>query len=213
MARNSSQGGKKYPKPVWFEDHEMREEARIFLDEFWPEGTTPVDIEQIADVRASLDIVPMPGIFRAYEIDGFLSNDMTSIFVDEGIAGGATLHRYRFTLAHELGHWYLHERLYEAARFADVRDFVRFRDELPAKDRANYEWQASQFAGLILVPPDVLRETLERALDRARDAGIGRIDLANYALMDYVAEWIGRRLEVSASVVLRRGADDGLWRR
>lgn len=34
VARNSSQGGKKYPKPVWYEDHEMREEARIFLDEF-----------------------------------------------------------------------------------------------------------------------------------------------------------------------------------
>ena len=81
----------------------MREEARIFLDEFWSEGTAPVDIEQIADVRAGLDIVPMRGILCAYEIDGFLSNDMTSIFVDEEIAGGATLHRYRFTLAHELG--------------------------------------------------------------------------------------------------------------
>ena len=36
---------------------------------FWSEGTTPVDIEQIADVRAGLDIVPMRGIFRAYEIE------------------------------------------------------------------------------------------------------------------------------------------------
>lgn len=213
MARKSSQGGKKYPKPVWFEDYEMREEARIFLDEFWSEGTAPVDIEQIADVRAGLDIVPMRGIFRAYEINGFLSNDMKSVFVDEEIAGGATLHRYRFTLAHELGHWYLHEPLYEAARFANVRDFARFRDDLPPKDRANCEWQASQFAGLILVPPDALRQTLELALERARNAGIGKIDLANDALRDYVGEWIGRRLEVSASVVLRRGSDDGLWRR
>ena len=96
---------------------------------------------------------------------------------------------------------------------AFVRDFVRFRDDLPQKDRANYEWQASQFAGLILVPPDALRETLEQVLERARSAGIGKIDLRNDALRDYVAEWIGRRLEVYASVVLRRGADDGLWRR
>jgi hypothetical protein len=62
VARNSSQGGRKYPKAVWLEDHEIREEARIFLEEFWPEGTSPVDIEKIADVRAGLDIVPTPGI-------------------------------------------------------------------------------------------------------------------------------------------------------
>lgn len=63
------------------------------------------------------------------------------------------------------------------------------------------------------MPPNALRETLEQVLERARSAGIGKIDLRNDALRDYVAEWIGRRLEVSASVVLRRGADDGLWRR
>ena len=61
--------------------------------------------------------------------------------------------------------------------------------------------------------PHALRETLERALERARSAEVGKIDLGNDALRDYVAEWIGRRLEVSASVVLRRASDDGLWRR
>jgi Zn-dependent peptidase ImmA (M78 family) len=138
---------------------------------------------------------------------------MTSIFVDEQIAGGATLHRYRFTLAHEVAHWYLHEPLYKAARYTTVKDFVAFRDELPQKERANYEWQASQFAGLILVPPDALRATLARALERARNAGLESMDLSNEAQRDYVAEWIGRRLEVSASVVIRRGADDELWQR
>lgn len=34
VARNASQGGRTHPKSVWFEDHEMREVTRIFLDEF-----------------------------------------------------------------------------------------------------------------------------------------------------------------------------------
>ena len=61
--------------------------------------------------------------------------------------------------------------------------------------------------------PHALRETLERALERARSAGVDKIDLGNDAPRDHVAEWIGRRLEVSARVVLRRASDDGLLRR
>ncbi len=61
----------------------MQEEVDAFLEEFWPERTWPIDIEAIVDSRAGLDIVNAQGIVSAYDIDGFLSNDMSTIYVDE----------------------------------------------------------------------------------------------------------------------------------
>jgi IrrE N-terminal-like domain len=204
---------RRYPPPEWLSDSAMQEEVDAFLAEFWPEHTWPIDIEAIVDSRAELDIVTAQGIWSAYEIDGFLSNDMRTIYVDEYLARGPKLHRYRFTLAHEIGHWYLHEELYTAAKYSDPSELLRFRAELPASDLASYEWQASQFAGLILVPPHALQATLEQATTFARGKGLDPVDLSNDAHREYIAEWIGRRLEVSRDVVRRRGANDGLWER
>lgn len=162
---------------------------------------------------ARLNIITAPGIFRAYGIDGFLADDMTAIYVDEQIAGGTTLHRYRFTLAHEIGHWYLHEALYSVAQYGSIEEFLQFRDQLPSKHLVSYEWQANQFAGLILVPPAGLADALTQAIEFARARGLDPVDLSDEAQRDYVAEWIGRRLEVSGDVIRRRGADDGHWNR
>ena len=100
----------------------------------------------------------MPGIFRAYEIDGFLSNDMTSIFVDEEIAGGATLHRYRFTLAHELGHWQLrHHTLAELP--PDTLGYSgAFEDEGSHEGRSTVEVEANTFASELLMPSPWIRK-------------------------------------------------------
>jgi Zn-dependent peptidase ImmA (M78 family) len=202
-----------YPRPEYLSKTQLAEEAELFLREFWPSGLIPVDIETIVDVGAELDVVTAPGIFQAYGIDGFLANDMSAIYVDEHLSSGPTLHRYRFTLAHEIGHWYLHEDLYLAARYEGPNEFLRFRSELPADDLAWYEWQARQFAGLVLAPPEALRLKVQEAVAFAKRKGLDTVDLSNEAHRDFVAEWIGRRLEVSADVVRRRGADDGFWDR
>lgn len=200
-----------YPRPQWFTDVELRNEATLFLNDFWPSAKIPVNIARIVDVEAELDVVETPGIFRAYGIDGYLSDDMTAIYVDADLARGTTLHRLRFTLAHEVAHWYLHEPLYAAAAYSSPQEFLDFRRSLPARDLASYEWQASQFAGLILVPSAALVDTVGQAVEMAHAQGFGPVDLNNVAHREYLAEWVGRRLEVSAQVILRRGSADGLW--
>lgn len=200
-----------YPWPEWFTPAEMRDEAEVFLREFWPAGSVPVNIERIVDAAAGLDVVTAPGIFRAYGIDGFLSDDMKSIYVDDALSNGTTLHRFRFTLAHEVAHWYLHAPLYEAAAYRSAEEFLAFRRRLSAKDLAAYEWQANQFAGLILAPPKALAQKVEEAIAVAYDRGFDAIDLTDPMHRDFLAEWVGRRLEVSAQVVIRRGTDDSLW--
>jgi hypothetical protein len=202
---------KKYPKPEYLSKSDIREEAAAFLEEFADSDAIPVDIESIVDANIGLDIIPLDGVFRAYGIDGFLSGDMKSIYVDKYISSGKPLHRYRFTLAHEIGHWYLHEALYRSAGYDRPEEFIAFRNALDVEDAAWYEWQAREFAGLILVPPAALETKVREAIAAAAKRGLTHVDLRSDAHRDAVAEWIGKRMEVSMDVIRLRGGADGHW--
>lgn len=202
---------RKYPKHEILSKEDLRSEAADFLAEFADSDAVPVDIEAIVDTNIGLDIVPIRGIFKAFGIDGFLSNDMTAIYVDEYIAGGKPLHRYRFTLAHEIAHWYLHERLYTAAKYDTPDGFLAFRGEIDVEDLTWYEWQAREFAGLVLVPPGALNKKIAEAISQAVRRGMQNVDLSLEAHRDAVAEWISKRMEVSMEVIRLRGAADGHW--
>jgi Zn-dependent peptidase ImmA (M78 family) len=80
--------------------------------------------------------------------------------------------RYRFTLAHEIGHWELHRPLYlaqaeELDLFADAGAVECLtslnRAIFPSRGRAvaPEEWQANRFAAALLIQPVVLRQEFE----------------------------------------------------
>lgn len=84
--------------------------------------------------------------------------------------------RGRFTLAHELGHWVLHRKLFLARREtidlfersgvdSDFEFVGLNRSVFPASCRPNAvpreEWQANRFAVALLINPTVLREEFE----------------------------------------------------
>lgn len=83
--------------------------------------------------------------------------------------------RARFTLAHELGHWVLHRKLFLARRQmldlfsgAEVEDFEFVglnRSTFPSSCRpgavAREEWQANRFAVALLIDPQLLREEFQ----------------------------------------------------
>ena len=158
--------------------------------------------------------MPVSSLLSAYGVDGYLSRDGGTIYIDEGVYAHRKLYRYRFTLAHELGHWYLHERLFASAHeYATVDEWREWLLSIPEIDRRYYEWQAYAFAGLILVPAEPLATILEEGNDKFKSE-LGRdLDLEAEAEREYLAEWVGRRFEVSGQVILKRGAYDEHWTR
>lgn len=91
---------------------QMHEITQEVLRRYHPQDTLPVPIEEIIELQLKLDIVPTPGLLKGFEIDGFLTRDFSSIYVDDFVQSNRPT-RYRFTLAHEVGHLILHKELLE----------------------------------------------------------------------------------------------------
>lgn len=125
--------------------------------------TIPVPIEEIIEFEFGMNIIPIPGLHQGYEIDGFISSDLSEISVDQFVYESRP-GRYRFTLAHELGHAVLHRKVYEAAAFSTIKKWKRFIEEIDLQDYEWLEWQGYAFAGLILVPPAPLKKKFAEAV-------------------------------------------------
>lgn len=188
---------------------DVRREADRFLSAQHPSVEIPVPIEEIVEFRLGLKIVPLPGLHVRYDIDGFLSGDLVEISVDLHVFESFPS-RYRFTLAHEVGHVVLHGDALKAVRPASVTDWKWFVQELSERDRGWLEWQAYAFAGLVLAPRDPLTRAYRDACRFAQEQGIdpeANLDIAR----DYIARAIGDLFEVSATVIDKRLVKDGIW--
>lgn len=200
------------PKPEVLSYEDLRSRAERFLDQYWPSGEIPVDIEHIVDVQYGIDIVAVANLRGVADVDGFLSADGTEIYIDKGVYDHQVLYRYRFTLAHELAHLVLHQSVLAEANFSSPEEWLEFQNAIPEEDRSWLEWQAYALAGLILVPRDPLARRIRDAIEMAK-AGDFMVDLREEAHRSYVATWVGRQFEVSQGVILRRGGYDGHWDR
>jgi len=180
--------------------NQLRAAAEAFLKRYHSSRKIPVPIEQIIEFQMGLDIVPLPGLLEAYDVDGFTSSDLSEISVDQFVYEHR-LSRYRFTLAHEVGHVVLHAELFKAHRFRGVEAWKRFLMGVSELDYNRLEWQAYSFGGLVLVPGDVLQQELKVAAKQVKAQGLSKeTDFAKALMTDIVATRFG----VSCEVIERR---------
>jgi hypothetical protein len=131
-----------------------------------PTNQIPLDLETIIEIQLRIRIEPRNNLSRILHksglaIDAFLTSDRTTILVDEEqymLDQG----RLKFTLAHEVGHWYLHEATYTQMRFSSIPDFLTQQKRLDDDVRKKFELQANVFASNLLVPQDQLITLTEK---------------------------------------------------
>jgi len=133
-------------------------ETEGLLEECWDESF-PVDVEAICD-SLDIGIMPIVGLSRNMGVDAFISSDFKTIYVDSAEYEKES-HRYRFSIAHELGHYVLH-RKYCPASASDLGDWL---DALRSFKNNYAEFQANYFAGSMLVPEKELVKVLNDAFD------------------------------------------------
>lgn len=135
----------------------------------WDGATLPVPVEDIADTCAGLlvrDVEDMSGapgcpeLGAGQSLSGLLLPSVGEIWVNASEARQWPPRR-RFTIGHELGHWYLHQRGQTAlfCRHGQIEDDVQReqRPPLPA-----IEEQANHFAAALLMPAAMVRREYAR---------------------------------------------------
>jgi Zn-dependent peptidase ImmA (M78 family) len=191
-------------------DHVLRHAAEEFLAAHHPSRKIPVPIEAIVEFQLGIDIVPIPGIHRAYDIDSMLSHDMRQICVDEAVFEDFP-GRYRFSLAHEVGHRQLHAEIYSQLEYLDIAQWKGIiANEIGEKDYGKLEFQAYAFAGLILVPPAPLADRFRAAIALAESKGL-TVKTDSDVARDAVESYLSREFVVSRDVIRRRLTYDKLW--
>jgi len=173
--------------------------ADRFLTKYHPKKSYPIPVEEIAEFKLRLDIIPIPGLHKTFDVDGFLSSDCKSISVDEGVYQSRP-GRYRFTLAHEIGHLVLHKDMYNRYKFDNITEWKEFIEKFPEKEYSWFEWQAYEFAGLVLVPPVHLNKRVSYHTKEIESLGIKNKDVIN----DRVIEFLSEDFVVSRDVIQRR---------
>ena len=175
----------------------IRAIAADFHTQHWPTRDIPVPIELIVERDLNLQIIPIPGLREQFGVDGFLTSDCTSVYVDNALFAPRYICRYNFTLAHEAGHLTMHRDVYQQERNFDLQGWVSFLEEVNAEPW--FDRQANDFAGLVLVPgchlgherfePAIRSPAIIASVDEALKVG-----LSDTAICEQVSVLVCRRV-------------------
>jgi len=187
----------------------INESVEEFLEKNSLGDSFPVPIDKVIEFRYEIDIVPFPNLQRDFDIDGFISGDLSCIYVDDFVFKKRPF-RYRFTLAHEIGHLILHKDLIRNIRPTSVAEWQDFIIQVDQEAYEWVEWQAYTFAGMVLVPRGPLREDfIEQIQSLKKKIALVRLaQLPRDSYEEYVIEAIAKNLiekyEVSKDVLIKR---------
>lgn len=153
--------------PYLHEKH-IEAEAQVLLEEYaqahaW-QISVPVPVENIIELYLKLGfgIEDLKALLNVPDVLGAIWFKEKEIKVDvhlDPTDNPRLLGRYRFTLAHEAGHWRLHRQYYvedpNQGKLFDGRGRPAF--VCRSSVRPSAERQADMFAGCLLMPREVLR--------------------------------------------------------
>jgi Zn-dependent peptidase ImmA (M78 family) len=200
-------------KCQWKDRKEIWSIVEDVRQKYWWELKIPVDAEKIIESRLELIIQPEHYLRRETDMDAYLLMDRTGIVVDHDMfMDERYLNRLRFSFAHELGHYFLHEYIYKEINFSSVEEWKNFLISVPSFDYGNFEWQANEFAGRLLVPRDELAREIELTLTYIKKNKLsGYLKSEPKAVLASISPMISKIFGVSDTVIETRAEREMLW--
>ena len=180
---------------------EIRNFAKDFLGKYNTEDEIPAPIDKIAEFKLKIQIIPTEARF-ILGVEGWISNDFSCIYVDKKIFNDYD-NRYYFTIAHEIGHLFLHRDIYEEFYFSDIEEWKKIIYSISPKVYGWLEKHAYDFAGLVLVPEEHLCEKYQEAVLRVEKEGFEREEYSDI-FDEYVSNYLTKHFCVSADVIRKR---------
>lgn len=188
---------------------QIRTEAENFLNQYVKTDDLPIEIEEIIDCDLEINIIPVNSLRRGFEVEAFISNDFKSLYVDNQVYEKFE-YRYRFSLAHEIDHYYLHRDIYQQFQFSNVEEWKQIIENIPIKEYSWLEKQAYDFAGLVLVPDFALQNRFDNAVGKLKSQGYSPKDFDQDILLEFICRYLKEDFQVSDQVIRKRLAKNDI---
>jgi hypothetical protein len=197
----------------WIEPTSLWNIADETRNKYWPESKLPINTEEIVEFRLRLNIEPVKYLLSTIDIDAYLKRDLTGIVVDyDCYMNDKFANRMRFSFAHELGHLFLHKDLYTTLGIDSPEGWKDFTLNVPENEYRNFEWQANEFAGRLLVPYPELEAEMEKAVEILKENNlIHFLKVDPDAVLSRISPMLCKPFGVSTEVIERRVKREQLW--
>jgi len=178
------------------------------------EDRTPFDVFAFFEIDLGLDPIPFDDLTAKYRVEAAITADFTGIYLDAEqyalMERGPVwkLNRLRFTVAHELAHYFLHRDLPQPENFASMPAFARWTEGYGGR-KYDSEQEANEFAGRLLVPDSRLKACFDEFAPEAEK--LVAHFRASGSLRDKFAEKIAAKFGVNSQVIAIRLDRDGIW--
>lgn len=143
---------------------ELRSQYEVLRDD-----KLPIDIFTFTEVDLRLNIIPFDDLAAKYDVEAALLIDFSGMYVDaeqyDLMEKGPIwkLRRLRFSVAHELGHLFLHKGHH--AYNSPLADFTAWTNDT-SREKYRIEQEANEFGGKLLVPENRLKDYFEKFAER-----------------------------------------------
>ena len=176
----------------------------------------PLDLLTFVELELGLNIEPLDDLSRDFSADAALIGDFSGFYLDRAIydrldiASRSQLNRLRFSLAHELGHYVLHQERYQNSGVSDSESLKEGLNH-HSGDKREIEQEANEFAGRLLVPIEVLSSLFEK-LAQGLDAIYGPHGWQNWNdLREKTCEHLSQKFGLHTQGISTRLHREGLW--
>ncbi len=174
----------------------------------------PVDVLSFAEIELGMSPILFPGLSNKFRIDAAIGFDFQSLYLDEEqyLAYDKTpwrTRRFRFSVAHELGHYYLHKALPQTSDYGSIPAYVAWcrRD---SGETYGVEQEANEFAGSFLVPARRLGDMVTMTVD-AYQSETGSRDMPPPSFREEFCGRMADKFQVNAQVISARLDREGFW--
>ncbi len=148
-------------KAPFFDQQEIWRQADAFRRRVWPSNEIPIGVMEIVEFELDLEIRPISRLREDNDIDALLLGNWKTIVVDQAqYMDDRYANRLRFSMAHELGHYVLHQTIFQQIPRGSIQEWIDFMRDMPEKEYSFLEYHAYEFAGRFLVLPEALRREL-----------------------------------------------------
>jgi len=154
----------------YYSNKDIKDKANEFrLVNF--EESIPVDVEKIIESKLCIKIFPIPRLMQIAAVDAFITSKWDVVYVDEFYYFNREK-RFRFTLAHELGHFILHKETYEGFNIKSSEDYSNYLNNMSEESYRLFERQADKFASYLLVPRNILAKEIKKIIQEDKKYSI-----------------------------------------